>query len=340
MSQKQLPEKQLHIAWTVDDGPQKFTQSMAANFPSKGLRERKAALRKTAMEAREKAKKAAKIAQTKGATDQQKADAQTKKVKAEKAFAELEAVLYRPATWYIVRDELTTNSLGIIRKLQDEGHEIAIHGLHETKNHLSWLPSHKKPSYSSVNEALVDLKNFRDFLASKGITVKFVRLPYGLLTEVVHNLEKLGLTQDTGKTARKIISGQISPQGETVASKVAKNFADLKTEIQQLGLHLWGGSKNGSISVQSWEAESAGVNTGRTDTVPQQQINAMERLSRGQGGRTSYSYVILCHDNSASDVSEVQMDIKRMEQEAKKRHIEVIYHTMSSLYQQVTGKKP
>ena len=107
-----------------------------------------------------------------------------------------------------------------------------------------------------------------------------------------------------------------------------------------LGLHLWGGSKDGSISVQSWEAESAGSNTGRSDTVPQQQINAMGKLSRGQGGRTSYSYVILCHDNSASDVSEVQTDIKLMEQEAKEPHIEVIYHTMSSLYEQVTGKKP
>ncbi len=243
-----------------------------------------------------------------------------------------------PATWYIQRNNLTKPWLPIYQKLQNaHGHEVAIHGIHQKKDHLSWFPSSKLPSFESMDSALEDLGEFYNELKTAGLRVKFIRLPYGLFTEINQRLVMAGAKTGVADKARDIIKGQAGDTGPT--QTVAKEFKSLQAEIKKLGLHLWGGASTDKVSVQSWEAESAGVGTGRTDNMPQIPKKMMEVSLPKRPSKTG-SLVILCHDTSQADVKEVKRDIAEMEAVAKATNTTIKYHTMSSMYKQVVGREP
>lgn len=146
---------------------------------------------------------------------------------------------HRPATWFITYDNLNKRPDFVKKYLtwQNElGHEIAIHGVHAKRNHLSWFPSadgtkenKKLESYDSIEDAMVDLEKFHAFLIDKGFKVRFVRLPYGLISELMSYLRKRGVdvdSQSLDKMARDIIAGK-SPSNEK-AELVKADFETMK----------------------------------------------------------------------------------------------------------------
>jgi len=251
-------------------------------------------------------------------------------------------------TWYIQRNRLTKQFIQQYLSLQNKHqHEIAIHGIHKKDDHLSWFPTRWKPkrkpnakiSYSKLSTALHDLEEFQKELHRSGLKTKFVRLPYGLGTELRHSLQKPpgqeGLRKAAATAAiKKIVAGRATP-----ASKTATDFHTLEATLKKLRLHLWGGKAHGGVSAVSWQAESAGPRTGRTDNVPEKQITMMRKEIPRSASKAG-SCVILCHDTSSRDVKEVERDIKAIEHVAKETSTLLRYHTMSSLYKQVTGKNP
>jgi len=106
-----------------------------------------------------------------------------------------------------------------------------------------------------------------------------------------------------------------------------------------MGLHLWGGSSKDKISAQSWEHESAGSGTGRTDTVPKKIVDFIRTTLPSRSSKTG-STVILCHDLTQSDVSGVKADILALEKAAAQHNTVIEYYTMSGLFKQLTGKNP
>lgn len=256
-----------------------------------------------------------------------------------------------PATWYIQRNKLTNSQIPTYLNLQNaKGHEIAIHGIHAKRDHLSWFPSKKKPSYASINEALDDLEEFHKELKDAGLKTKFIRVPYGLMTELSHLMSKRGRTWENNAAMQKDVRGVISATNSDKSEAVQQTMRDLrtlKTTIEKLGLHLWGGASSDSISAQSWEAESAAKlsatdqNRGaqqRTDDVPRRQIDMM-KLQIPRRPSKSGSFVILCHDTSAKDAKEVLDDIVEMERVAKETGTKIKYYTMSSLFAQLTSSQ-
>jgi hypothetical protein len=119
-----------------------------------------------------------------------------------------------PVTWYIQLDRLLASpgALEKYKKLVDKnGHEIGLHGVSATANHIKWFPSTDKdenPSYRTVEEAVEGITNFQKYLNEKGISVKFVRAPTGLVSELESYLKKLGYTgvpkQDLVETDNKL----------------------------------------------------------------------------------------------------------------------------------------
>jgi len=121
-----------------------------------------------------------------------------------------------PVTWFIQWDQLAKFS-GALEKYKQlvmkSGHEVGLHGVSATANHIKWFPSadEKKPAYKSVKHAIEGIKKFQGYLAKQGIAVKFVRAPTGLVSELSSYLIKLGYTgvpeaqlEDTKKKLREV----------------------------------------------------------------------------------------------------------------------------------------
>ncbi|MBC7974974.1 MAG: DUF4157 domain-containing protein [Myxococcales bacterium] len=259
-----------------------------------------------------------------------------------------------PATWYVMRNQIEAGGkpaakLATLKAAQDGGSEIAIHGLHKTESHLAWFPSKAKPSYPSIETALADLEAFCVQLRGVKINPKFVRLPYGELTEMTHMLDKLGMNdaklRDT--VARKILKGE-SVATDGASAKAAQDaWNKFVAKIAALGLHNWGGAGASSpeISVQSWEAESSG--TGLTDDVTSShggkvdaKAGKFERLADNVKEGAPRSLVILAHDTAAKNADEVGNDIARIESYATSKQVRLEYYTMSQLFELARGKKP
>ncbi|HSJ56103.1 MAG TPA: DUF4157 domain-containing protein, partial [Anaerolineae bacterium] len=97
----------------------------------------------------------------------------------------------RPGTWFIMRNRLGAGqtlqaSLRNLAQLQSQGQEIAIHSMHPDRGHGAWFPARVSDGvpqvYQSVNDAIADLNDFVTLLRGAGITVRFVRLPGGLIS--------------------------------------------------------------------------------------------------------------------------------------------------------------
>lgn len=244
-----------------------------------------------------------------------------------------------PATWFIQYDRLMIkNYVNFYLDLQKNNkHEIGIHGVSAIHNHMNWFPcGNDKKCFTSVDDAVMAIEAFKIYLKQYGIMVKFVRAPTGLHSELALNLRKVGVPRNQDRIARQIISGQIKvgDRNKNIA-KVAASFDTLKKGLGRLNLHLWGGHKTGKITANSWETESAGIDTNRIDHLSNEYIkNFIKNMNIDK------SLVILCHDTTAEDVEEVRKDILMMDKLAKENNVEIEYYTMSNLYKQVVGKIP
>lgn len=185
-----------------------------------------------------------------------------------------------PGTWFIARHEINTdtdNKLKALKAKQDSGHEIGIHSIHP-KEHISWFQqSGKGVEYKKIDDALGDLEAFLKLLSGAGIKVKFVRLPYGLFTELTWYLKKLG-NKKPEENARKIIGGD-KADGEGVKD-VENDFNKMKAKLGELNLHLWSGEEgNRETGLQSWQAESSGKSE-LTDNITQHITYKEERIEK------------------------------------------------------------
>ena len=280
----------------------------------------------------------------------------------------------KAATWYIQYSNMANGwdkKVARLKEVQEQGGEIAIHSFLPNHDHHTWFPirgSH--PAYStpyadaSQDRIIADLTSFKGKLNEAGIRAKFVRLPGGLVSELVFYLKSLGVKNDRFKLARKIIAGE-PLHGNPAAEKVAQDYNTLKAGLSSLDLALWGGSSNwldldtdpGKISSQSWTAESSGVgarNDNATKRIhptrqgknkPKDAI--FERIVNGKWeAGVSKGMVILAHDTTdgtgrnkqLNDVEAVKADRLEMEHVAKQNGIRIEYHTMSSLFNAVTGE--
>jgi Polysaccharide deacetylase len=243
-------------------------------------------------------------------------------------------------TWFVMRDKMEAigwdKAVALLKRKQDEGHEIAIHSMDPDKDrkgrsHVRWFP--RKPSdpkhpvywYESIEAGLADLKLFRDALEKEGIKVRFVRLPAGLHTELMNYLEKLGVA-NADRVAHDIFEGKPVP---TDAKPVADAYATLKRGLEDLGLSAWGGGKAKEPDIVGWEAESAPAGSGLTDNV-RAKFKGVVNLAAADG--KPHSLVILAHDTSSASAEKIGADIVEMEAYAEKMGVRVEYETMGRLH--------
>lgn len=266
-----------------------------------------------------------------------------------------------PTTWYVMRNQIeeggkAKENLAKLKKLQENGSEIAIHGLHKTKAHLAWFPSATKECYPSIEAALADLDTFNNQLKAAGIKAKFVRLPGGEVSEIANLLSKLGLKDKNkrGQVARKIIKQENVTNDGDAAVQAKHDWDKFIAKISRLGLHNWGGAgaDKPEVSAQSWEAESSG--TGLTDDVTSSHGGKVKDAGKDRGKFEQLvdsvqeghprSIVVLAHDTAPKDnqgnITEVGNDIARMESYAKDKKVRIEYYTMSELYKLTRGKAP
>jgi hypothetical protein len=271
----------------------------------------------------------------------------------------------RPATLYIQRNRIEgkerEDNLKKLKDAQTAGSEIAIHGVHKSNDHATWFPTNLKGSYASIDDALKDLTDFKNLLESNGIVVKMVRLPYGLITELISYLVKLHLSGDAAtKRAREIIAGTVHVADkshptteETAALQVQRDLRRYKESLASSKLHEWGGEgadTDEPSMAQSWQAESAPKaapgKTQLTDDVTASHGGVVEkggefekRCDRVTEASPEW-LVVLSHDSGDPAAKEAGSDVARMESYAKQKGVRVEYYTMSDLYQVVRGKAP
>jgi Polysaccharide deacetylase len=244
-------------------------------------------------------------------------------------------------TWFVMRDKMEKigwdKAVALLKRKQDEGHEIAIHSMDPDKDrkgrsHVRWFP--RKPStdpskpvfwYETVEAALADLKTFRDDLEKAGIKVRFVRLPTGLHTELMNYLEKLGVP-NADRVAHDIFDGKPVPAD---AKPVVDAYATLKSGLEKLGLSAWGGGKAKEPDIVGWEAESAPAGSGLADNV-RAKFKGVVNLAAADG--KPHSLLILAHDTSSASAEKVGADIVEMEAYAEKMGVRVEYEPMGRLH--------
>jgi peptidoglycan/xylan/chitin deacetylase (PgdA/CDA1 family) len=263
-----------------------------------------------------------------------------------------------PSTWYVMRNQVEAGdrnkNLSELKNKQDQGQEIAIHSMHQTMSHAAWFPS-TLPSYNDIESAMKDLRSFHALLSAAGIRVRFVRLPGGLISELVNYLHRIGIGNKDlrERVARDIIAGHpVPPVTEDVRKlyKVKADFEFMKSELAALGLHEWGGAgpDKSEIGPQSWEAESEPPSTGLTDDLIQRFKKVVDKTA--QDGR-SRSLVVLAHDTpiekekpaagkSATRVAKIGQDIEDMEKYASGAGVRVEYFRMSDLYRVIRKAEP
>lgn len=267
------------------------------------------------------------------------------------------------STWFVMFNQIKGKSkteeaanLAELNAVQKRGGEIGIHSYHETKSHVAWFPMSTKSSYSNVAVSMSDFGKFHTYLTKAGLNTKFVRLPFGLISELVRWLRDKGHSEISADTdARKIIAGTYSGTDKG-ALEVKAGFDMMIKKVGSLGLHLWGG-KGGTkpeVSALSWEAESSGV-AKRADNITKHVSAArkadpdsakdnpgkFERLTDlvVKDGK-SRSLIVLAHDTTSADVKEVGVDKSKMESYATSKAVKIEYYTLSGLYEALRGTKP
>jgi len=277
------------------------------------------------------------------------------------------------ATWFIQYHNIKTEDWENMRNIQSAGGEVAIHSFYEDDDHAAWFPKVKGPAYGSLHiedsmaTRMEMLKAFAKKLSDEKIFPKFVRLPGGLVSELENYTTQVGFkTADASAIANAIIGGKDVTSYGAEAEKIAADFAFLKKSLNELNLLLWG---SGDLSVntnptaigrQEWTAETSGA-SGRhdytTDVVdPSSKTQSNTKLLGGHGSFEKLiatlkpgdvrGMVVLTHDTltqksgekGQDDVRAVKEDREHMEKTCAEKAIVLEYHTMSSLFTEVTGK--
>ncbi|HTF03754.1 MAG TPA: hypothetical protein VK826_06995 [Bacteroidia bacterium] len=267
-------------------------------------------------------------------------------------------------TWYVQRNRITEAKYPALKQKQDAGGEIAIHSFHKKLDHAGWFPLKEPysgamgvwPAGTTEDIIMAELVAFHKELKDHGINPKFVRLPTGLNTELYDYGRTLGLSDGKAKEIRtKIINGESIANDGTAAGIMLRDFNKVKDTLNSEDLILWGGASEAhTISPNSWQAEASG-NYYRTDDVtktvsseraenkkdaPYDNPGAFERKVDKMiaDNLNSTSLVVLAHDSTSQDVSAVAADKKKMEEYALSKKVKIEYHTMSSLFNNVTGE--
>ncbi len=123
-----------------------------------------------------------------------------------------------PGTWFIMRDRIKAGDLAKLKKKQDGGQEFGIHWVHATKNHVEWFPGPGDGHYDDIHKAIADLEVFLGDVRKEGITIRFVRVPGGLESEIQNYLAFLGVEQArAGPVAKAIVKGLPIPRDPKAA---------------------------------------------------------------------------------------------------------------------------
>jgi hypothetical protein len=254
----------------------------------------------------------------------------------------------RGGTWFIMRgllgegDELQRRLQNLF-ELQDEQHnEIAIHSMNPEHDHGAWFPvevsEHVPRVYDTTDLAMQDLTDFAGLLRGAGLTIHFVRLPGGLISEVMAYLGSVDVQESQRRSiADRIIRGEDVTEDEPAARPVHDDYQTLQSTLTTLGLHLWGGEAGTPLTTgQSWEAESSG--SGLTDDVTDRFNRLVHAFGRVHRPR---SLIVLAHDaNDQANVDEVGRDVQAMETCADDNGVKVEYYTLSDLFRVVRGEEP
>jgi polysaccharide deacetylase len=249
---------------------------------------------------------------------------------------EMEKVATIPGTWFVMRNEVGTGAkatsvLKDLKKKQDAGQEIGIHSMHPTGSHVAWFPATEGNYYPDIKTAMQDLEAFYKLLTGAGITIKFVRAPTGLFSEVTQYLKSLGIGDENYRelVARAIILGTPIPKRPTPADAGVKSPGDagskgagskdagsadagvmsdaaafkqvsddvdfMKKKLASLGVHEWGGVAGQDPAVQGWEGESEPKEAKKmTDNAIPKAKWAIDHSKPG----APRSVVILAHDTA------------------------------------------
>lgn len=253
----------------------------------------------------------------------------------------------RVATWFVMNDQLgtvqkrRTSAISQLLMRQNLGDEIAIHSIHPEEGHCAWFPIRLRgvpQGYTTTANAMDDLCSFASELRSAGVRLHFARMPGGELSEVKKYVEVMGgSTSNSEAVARALLSGRTPPVEPPIA--VVNDMALVRSTIDSLGLHLWGGSATGpELTGNTWEAESSGVQA-RTNDVVRRFKGVVDRLASGARIRPA-SFVILAHDTTAADVTQAGINIHEMEAYATGKGVRVEYYQLADLYAILRGKAP
>ena len=263
-------------------------------------------------------------------------------------------------TFFIVKSNMLNQTGGWNANIKQykawikQGATVGIHAQHPTIDHIRWFPA-KKNAYSSIEEAMKDLKTFKKELNKEGIYPKFVRPPGGLASQLENYAKYLDFS-DVTSIRNSIIAGKgfeslsLPKTQKDNYNKIAKDYTYLKTSLEQMSLFLWKGTVNpNQISPQSWQAASSGK-AGMNDNVTKhlseknkrksselKYAGKFERLVDKMKDGETKSLVILAHDTSIH-TTEVLKDKEVMEKYAKENGVRVEYANLSELFKKVTGK--
>jgi hypothetical protein len=252
----------------------------------------------------------------------------------------------RSGTWFIMRNmlgtgqELQTRLAGFVRRQQDSREEIAIHSMHPTQGHVAWFPVRVSggvpQGYQDINQAMQHLREFTQLLRDAGLSVHFVRLPGGLISELVAYLGAQGIPDgDRRSLAERIIRGEDVTRSAPAATSVQNDYRILQDTLVSLNMRLWGGGSGPQVTApQSWEAESSG--TGLTDDVTSRFNRLVGEFARVHRAR---SMIVLAHDTAQENAAEVGRDVDAMERYAEQNGVRVEYYNLSDLYRIVRGEE-
>lgn len=281
------------------------------------------------------------------------------------------------ATWFIQYNNIkTTEDWDNLRAVQASGGEVAIHSFYKDDDHCPWFPKVKGSAYGfkhiddPMSTRMTMLEAFKEKLNLEKLYPMFVRLPGGLVSELENYATQLGQSAKSAEIAKKILAGTDVSTYVPSVQQIADDFALLKTTLNKLNLLLWG-SGGDSVNVdpkaigrQEWTQETSGA-TGRNDNTTKivdptsltakkgEKGGSFERLIETMKDGDVKGMVILTHDTKndmpteeekkkgivkQNDIRAVKDDREHMEKTCLEKGILLEYHTMSSLFTEVTGQ--
>lgn len=228
-----------------------------------------------------------------------------------------------------------TNGMEILKEIQIDKGEIAIHSPSESVSHRPWMPIEFKDKKGKITRGYdkitgnvendkiskfdLDFERFVRMLINKNINVNFARMPGGwIFTEKPLYRNKL------------IGMGLSKYEAESVLND---SFESLKTLLAR-----WG------ISYIDWDAEISG-NKSRDDNFTDAISPARKEKEKPNSGRfekavrnvkgknKSEFMVVLAHETSDADVAAIEQDVIQMEKYANLEEVRIEYCTLTELRQ-------